>query len=240
MNVFVYKDKKLALSGASERLNSLLEKYSSQPILLLLSGGSCHELVEEIDTKYISKNTTISVLDERYSKDPKENNFAQIASTNFYKKIKNICKFIDTRVKSGETLQELAQRFEDGLRGWRTTHPQGKIIATMGIGRDGHTAGIMCYPDDPELFTKLFVDTDKWVVGYDAKHRNVYPLRVTTTIPFLVSIVDYSTVFVVGEEKKDAMKKLFNNKLTISTVPSKVIYQLKDVQLFTDIAGSAT
>jgi len=57
-------------------------------------------------------------------------------------------------------LEKLAHRYESSLFEWAKKHPEGKIIATMGIGFDGHTAGIMPYPENPETFARLFEDKE--------------------------------------------------------------------------------
>lgn len=209
-----------------------LFSMSRQPILFLLSSGSAFNLLKEIDTENFGKHVTIGVLDERFSTDPKINNFAQFTATDFYRRVKEKeVQFIDTRVKEEETMEELAERFEKALRTWKEKNPEGKVVITQGIGPDGHTAGIMPHPEGPEMFE----NPDTWVLGYDAGNRLQHPLRVTTTFPFFRNIVDYSVVYVKGEEKKEILEKVMAKQDSLAQIPALIIHEMKEVILFTDL-----
>lgn len=223
----------LVTSKAIETLNLSLELHKNQPILFLVSGGSALTLLNDINKQNLDTHITISVLDERFDKNPEINNFAQLASTNFYKNaIARGCKFIDTTVKN-ESIEQIAQRFENSIRQWTQEHANGYILITQGIGADGHTSGIMPYPENRDLFVKLF-ETDSWIVYYNAHNKSDFPLRITTTIPFLKTMVDESIVYAVGDNKKSALNNLFSRG-SIAELPARVICDMKKVALFTDI-----
>lgn len=216
-------------------LEDLFKQNLRKKILFLTSGGSALKLVEYIDPKIITKDFTISVLDERFSKEPNINNFAQLTKTQFFNQAKiNGANFIKTMVQKDETLEQFANHFELELKNWKQSNPEGVVIITMGMGPDGHTAGIMPFPEDPELFKQLFC-SENLVIGYDAKDKNEYPLRVTASITFLIEKIDYAIIFVLGSNKRDALEKLFDEKVGVETIPAKVIFEMKDVSLFTDI-----
>ena len=59
-------------------------------------------------------------------------------------------------------------------------------------------------------------------------------MRVTTTFPYLLYVVDYSIVYAVGEEKKEALKRVLQDKGTLEETPARVIRDMKNVYLFTD------
>lgn len=226
-----------AREKAGEMLNDLLERYGEKPILLMVSGGSAMEILDFVDTESFGKNVTITVLDERYSLDPKVNNFAKLSKTEFYRKAKERkgIDFWDTRIREGETLEGLTERFGDYIQEWLNAYKSeanGKIIITQGVGEDGHTAGIMPYPENPELFRRLFEDSKLWVVGYDAGKKNPYPLRTTVTLPFLREKVDYSIIYAVGENKREAMKRVLEKKGTLWEIPARIIHEMKNVQFF--------
>lgn len=226
---------------ASRKLNEILTDTLKQKkaILLLLSGGSSLSLVENIDTSNFSKAITIGVLDERYSDNPQVNNFSLIAQTNFYQKSMSAgANFIDTRILSGESSAEPGQRFEDSLKKWREENPEGYIVITQGIGVDGHTSGIMPFSEDPAKFEKMFND-ERWVVAYDATNIDSHASRVTTTLPFLRS-VDASVLFVCGEEKKSALARAINFDGDTAATPAGVIWEMKQVFLFTDLEVSTS
>jgi len=222
---------------AGKHLNELLAANKDEPVLLLLSGGSALKLISFISPDSLGKNATVGVLDERYNQDPKVNNFTQVKAlidTLLKDKQGDKCSFIDTSVKVGETQQELSLRFDKSLKEWRAKFPKGKIIITQGVGPDAHTSGIMPFRDktEKEYFNSTFVDTDKWVVDYDAAGKNDYPLRVTTTIPFLVNEVDHSIVFATG--KHQAFADLRNKDLDLADAPCKSVFAMKEVMIFTD------
>ncbi len=213
-----------------------LKENKTKPILLLLSGGSALELLPYVDASLLGANTTISVLDERWSDDSLASNFAKIAATEFYKEAKDAgACFIDTRVREGESRNAFAERFDHALKKWKRAHPDGIILATQGIGEDGHTAGIFPYPENPALFQKLFEDKNKWVVGYDAKEKNPYPFRVTVTLPFLRDHVDFSVVYLAGEEKRAAFEKVIAPDGTPWETPGRIVREMKDARIFTSL-----
>ncbi|MBI1971304.1 MAG: 6-phosphogluconolactonase [Candidatus Wildermuthbacteria bacterium] len=217
MEVKRYSTKQKAREAAAQKLNQLLDAYSRVPTLFLSSGGSSLELLDGLE---IGKNVTVSVLDERYSTDPTVNNFAQL-----FERIRPKA-FIDARIGQNETIQQLAERFKRELREWKAKNPNGKIIITQGMGPDGHTAGIM---------PGVAFDGDRWVAEYDAKEKNEFPLRVTTTFSFLRDQVDYSIAYITGEKKRDAFEQLLADQGTLAATPARIMREMKNVKIFTDI-----
>lgn len=229
----------LIVDAREALFNSLREQQQANtPVLLLLSGGSSLALLEEQEgATVIGGNVTISPLDERYSTNPSENNMAQIAATDFYRKAaEHGAHTIDTRVKEGESREELAKRFNDALVEWIKSHPDGKIIATTGIGPDGHVSGIMPYPADAEGFTARFDDGDNahLVVGYDAGDKNQYPERVTTTMN-LIRKIDTAVAYVTGSGKKEAVRRVLTGEGSLAETPARILKEIPGkVLLFTD------
>lgn len=226
-------------SIASNTLNEELLRYSQTqtPVLFLSSGGSSLALLGGVDENSLGANITIAPLDERYSTNPEENNLAQIEATGFIMKAENKgAKIINTRVKDGETQEELTSRFNSALLQWINDNPQGKIITTVGIGPDGHVSGIMPFPENPAFFKEHFDDgkAEHLVIGYDAGDKNQYPKRVTTTMNLLRKI-DTAIVYVVGESKKEAIKRVFADEGNIAETPARILKEIPGkVLLFTD------
>ena len=226
------------VEAASLALVDLLSPRKGKPTLLLLSGGSAFALLDAIPGELLSSNLTLGVLDERFSRDDTVNNFAQLEKLEFYKRAEQAgCHFIDTYPHEGESQEELRSHFEVALRAWRAEYEGGKIIATMGIGPDGHTAGILPFRDDEAKFRQVF-DSDKWVVAYDAANKNEHPLRVTTTNAFLRTEVDIALAMVKGEGKRKALTSLLAGDESLAAVPAQVLKEMKEVVLYTDIAVS--
>lgn len=105
----------------------------------------------------------------------------------------------------------------------------------MVFGVDGHTAGIMPYPNEPDRFEQLFVKGKSRYIAYDAGNKNEFPERVTPNIPFLTSKIDYCFAYVVGEEKKKIVRTLYTQNVSLNNMQSQILRQIKNSELFTDI-----
>lgn len=233
------KDELTPLDGAVEAVNALLEEAAenNKKTLLLLSGGSSLDILKGVDASLLSPDITLAPLDERFSTNPLENNMAQISQTDFYTSaLENGVHVVDTRVEEGESGEGLCERFNKALLEWFNENPDGKVIATVGVGPDGHLSGIMPHPEDPEGFRRKFDDGDSnhLVVFYDAGDKNPYPLRVTTTLNLLRKI-DVSVVYAVGDNKKEAIEKVKSSEGSLAATPARVLREVPGkVFLFTD------
>jgi 6-phosphogluconolactonase/glucosamine-6-phosphate isomerase/deaminase len=237
-NITVYTDQNTdgIINKAGNRLNEILYENKLIPILLMVSGGSSFKLLNKIEKEALSKNVTITVLDERYSTDPAINTFFQLTQTVFYQNaIQQQCNFIETIIEPTDTLEQSGERFEFELHHWFRKNPQGLVYITQGMGADGHTAGMMPYPEDLQLFETMFINTDKWIIGYDAGNKNQYPLRITVTIPFLIHKVEESIVFISGREKNDALERALSGEGTLAQTPAQVMKEMKKVEVYNDI-----
>ena len=219
---------------AGNKLSKRLEMSDGNQILLMLSGGSALRVLEHIKPEFLSENVTISVVDERFSTDKNINNFSQLESTDFFDKcLMAGCVIIGTRIHKGETLPSATMNFDTRLQKWRKLNPKGKIVALLGIGEDGHIAGVMPFVGKKKLFEDLFLDQE-WVASFDATGKNEHALRFTSTLTFLKGQIDHAVVFVQGQNKKEALKKISGENLDINDVPAKILCQMKDVVLCTD------
>jgi 6-phosphogluconolactonase/glucosamine-6-phosphate isomerase/deaminase len=235
MEVVELENEEEAADRAGEELNSIFSKNEGKHILFISSGGSSLKLVDTIQKEYINPFLTVAMTDERYSEDSSINNFAQLIETEFAGiATKQGVKWIDTRVQ-GRTLQELARDFESELRTWKESNPDGIIVMTQGMGPDGHTCGIMPYPENRESFATLFEDSERWVRGYDARNKNEFSERITITLPFLREMVHYSIVYIVGEEKRAAFEKVELEKGELYITPARIMSQMKQVTIYTSL-----
>jgi len=238
LSLHVFSSKDEAGAQLTEGLNKVLQAAHSQnkPVLLLLSGGSAFDLLSQIDADSLTEKVTIGVLDERYSRDPKENNFAQLQETDFYTTaIAKGVQVIDTTVQGEETHEAHAKRFERALVAWKESNPEGVIVATVGIGPDGHTSGMLPFPENPSLVAQLFDDPDTLVAAYDAEGKNPFRYRSTTTNTFMKEYLDHAFVYAVGEGKRNALTRLISENGDFATTPARVLREMKSVDLFTDV-----
>jgi 6-phosphogluconolactonase/glucosamine-6-phosphate isomerase/deaminase len=228
------ENKDSALAEAGEYLNLLLMENSKKQILLMLSGGSALEIVNYLGNHTLGDNLTISVLDERYSEDPTINNFSQLQKTDFYQEALTAeSSFFGTLPRKDETIEMLAARWESNLENWWAENPNGLIIATLGMGADGHTAGIFPYPENPEKFKELF-ENGGWLTAYDALGKHKYFQRVTANQEFL-KLINYGIAFACGTEKKNKLDTVIEKKGEAYEVPALLWHEIANVKIFTDI-----
>lgn len=213
---------------AGKALGALLNENKDKAILLMFSGGSAFTILDFVQSAVLGPHITVTVLDERYSTDPQVNNFAQLEQTNFYKVcLEQGASYISTKVLDGENMEELRNRFDCALLTWKEQNGDGVVIATMGIGADGHTAGI--FPGEHEVD----FNGDAWVVGYSVpKEVNEYTDRVTVTNTFLREEVFASIAFVVGDDKQKVVASLRGKNCYVACMPACIMNEMSLV-LFT-------
>lgn len=208
-------------------------KKNKQKTLLLVSGGSAFNVLDFIADDALGDYLTIGALDERYDMSNLNNNFVQLTKTKFYRRAKKAkCDFVDTSVKKNQTQKQLAIHFEKLLHDWKINNKGGIILATIGMGSDGHISGIMPYPENDRLFQKLFCGKN-FIVSYDADDKNPYSLRVTTTITFL-KLIDSAYGFICGKDKAASFKKI-TSPGKISELPCRMLKRFKGLIIYTDI-----
>jgi len=209
---------KKAAEALDRHISSHWSEYGDG-FCLLMSGGSALTILDNgLDSSLFGKNTKVGILDERISDDPKASNFLQFKQTKFYGKLaKSGVFFID--IKDGK-FSTLASKIP--------------IIATVGIGPDGHTSGMMPFPENPEYFEKTFNRTDQLVIEYDATGKSKFARRLTTTLPFMRKI-DYAVGIMTGEEKKQALERITAKEGTLSETPARIFREMKKVDIFTNI-----
>lgn len=227
-------DAEEAARRAGHELTRLLLLFQNSPILLLLSGGSALSLLSHVAPQACGPHVTLCLLDER-AHGAEASNQVALTRTSFYaaayaQKVHVIDSGGDVLLHEGE----LGDRFREGLSNWKKEHPRGAVLATFGIGTDGHVAGIMPYPENPPLFLELF-ETNEVAVGYVALGKNQFPRRATVTLPF-IRLIDGGVAYVIGEGKRSAVERvIFRNAL--ASTPAAILAHLPHVTLYTDITG---
>ena len=216
---------------AGRALTKLLEEERTCPILLMLSGGSALSLLECVDEAVLGPHITLTVLDERYTKDPAVHNFTQLTRTQFFERCSaRGVRSISTEILEGETGDEVAQKWENALRAWKAEYPDGVIIVTMGVGADGHTAGI---------FTGEYAvdfSGDAWVVSYHVpKEVHQYQDRITVTDIFLKTYVDKVIVYAEGDEKQNIISMLDTETCKRAQYPACILKEMHEVYVFSSL-----
>ncbi len=222
-----------------EAISRLLNEHTDKAILFLIPGGSGLSVLPYIDTVALGGHITVSMIDDRFSRDPSVNNFLQVTNTSFYKEcVAKGVKFISSLPEETDDIKATSTRWEQALHVWDTEHPTDRIVvALFGMGTDGHIAGMMPYPYDGQEFADLF-ERESFLTGYDAGTKNQYSLRMTVTITFLKDVIDQAFLYVNGEEKTDMVKKVMDSR-EVSTYPATVIHEMKNVEIYTTIDNIA-
>ncbi|GBD33982.1 hypothetical protein HRbin34_00288 [bacterium HR34] len=237
VEVLWHPQKEVVIKKYQEVLDKTLEEFlkGNEGVLLMLSGGSALEAISNFKPKNLSPKITITVLDERYTFDRNLSNYYQLTKTDFFSEaIMNSCTFINPVLKQNESIQRTSERFNLELLKWLNLHPNGKIVATQGIGEDGHTAGIINISDMPKVIQQMFYDEKKFVVNYKPKKDHVnLDGRITVNFTFLKKI-DKSLVFACGKNKKDILEKVLFKETDKNKYPALIIHEMKDVKVFTD------
>lgn len=209
-------------------------KNSSEKILLLLSGGSAVHVLDYLtipDPAY----TTIGLVDERYSIDPKDHNIQAIYEHESIQKAQRGGAHMISILNKNFEMHECVEAYDTKIKEWKVRNPHGKIIALMGIGEDGHTAGILPHPEHPQLFNSLFEEVNL-VTGYNAGEKSRHPLRITVTNTFLRDYVDGAVVYVAGQNKKESLAHLMVPFGTLTYTPARIFLEMRHVYIYTDLA----
>jgi len=209
-----------------------MRSLGDRPVLLLLSGGSALGVLDVVPASVLGKHLTVAMLDERWSEDPQINNFAQLRTTDFYKRaVAAGVSFFDSRPRLGEPAVALASRYEDFLRAWYMSHSGGVTVATLGMGVDGHTAGI--FPG----YVAALDRAGTWVAAYTLSlTTNPYSDRVTVTPHFLITQITHAVAYVVGLDKRPVLATLTSNPDTDpELLPAVLWHQVSNLVVVTDM-----
>ena len=223
--------------GAAQRISDLVAEHASRDVLLLLSGGSALAVLDFVDTTSFSDRVTLSVVDERYTFDDTASNFSQLINTAFFERArKQHVQVIDPRPAEGEDLLDTAKRFDVALKYWHITHHDGVVLALLGIGEDGHTAGILPLPNNPNTFKELFFNDERCVRGYHVNAQiNPHQDRLTIIASYIKRHIDYAVVYLVGAKKHAALSAFIAPEGELSVTPARILLSLQQVDIYTDI-----
>jgi 6-phosphogluconolactonase/glucosamine-6-phosphate isomerase/deaminase len=204
----------------TKRLITELKK--NQPVLWLVSGGSNIKASVEVMKALpdeLTKDLAIFLSDERYGEVGHiHSNAKQLLDAGFLPKQ---ALFVPT-LAPGFSLEETKQRYEQAIQ--RAFEHAKVIISQLGIGADGHIAGILPHSEAAHA--------DGWVAAYETHEHT----RVTLTFHALKHITaDYSLVF--GEEKKHALEQLRDESLSLADEPSQILKELSEAYVYNDQVG---
>lgn len=205
--------------GQEDLLSLLTLSLKEGQVLWLLSGGSNTEIeaevINEID-EGLTKNLKLLLVDERFGPSGHTNSNYQHLKTNGFDP-KN-ARFIDILENSSSAKQSLnifIQEYEK-LRASVNT-----IIGQLGIGSDGHIAGVLAASDG--------VTAPETAIYYQGGDY----LRISLTLRSLKNF-NHTYVFCFGEDKKEPLEHLKNADVSLELCPSLILREMTDVKVYND------
>jgi 6-phosphogluconolactonase/glucosamine-6-phosphate isomerase/deaminase len=209
------------IANLTERL--VRELRGGQRVLWIVSGGSnVRASVEIMDSIAADLTSSLSVMlgDERYGPTGHaDSNWQQLIDAGFDAKQATVYP-----VLKAEGFEATAKRFETEVKD--AFGAAEVIIAQLGIGEDGHIAGIL--PGSPvasETTTAL-------VAAYEGEDYQ----RITLT-PAALKHISAAYVFAFGGGKREALTQLRRKRLSVEQQPAQLLKQLRSVYIYNDQIG---
>lgn len=234
---------------AGEHISAIIREHTGD-VMCLIAGGSTLAVVEYIDphkhcfheeckaastlgAKTIqcqkSECRTIFMMgDERGSREPSENNYLQLVSK--YPEHPVTERTLRTDLHEGENLKNFATRIEKTFLEKLTELNNPKIIFLLGIGADGHTAGI--FPLSEAEFRRTYRDD----LTYAPVHLEGLRIdsRASFTPSWILNNADELIGFAVGADKQEILAKLSSETKKINERPAELLNQHKRSTFYTD------
>lgn len=199
------------------------ELHTGKNVLWLLSGGSNIKasvtVMDAISEEY-SRQLTVMLADERYGDvGHADSNWAQLLAAGFDAKHAQMLPILE----DGLSLEQTARHYEK-LVNWAFADAD-VVVAQLGIGADGHVAGILPGSPAAQEFTKP-------VAAYTGEDFE----RLTLTIPALqaTSVV---FAFAFGETKHQALSTLQSSELALAEQPAQLLKQVPEAYIYNDQIG---
>lgn len=191
---------------ANEITSEILEKYSDSKTALFLSGGKTPiHLFKAIAVKKCLKTGAVLMVDERFGeKLHKNSNELMIKNT-------GLLEYFDSRnvrfypiISEEQSLENTSLQYDEALRFIFKFFP--KSVGLLGVGDDGHTAGIPARNQKAvEIVRRMVEDQSSLVSFYELEG---YGQRITMNFHAL-SMLDLIIVLVLGQEKREVLNSMF-------------------------------
>lgn len=220
-------------TAAARALSKKLAYVSHRPIHLLLSGGSSdtiyHALVQNDLLPRDCSALTIGLIDERWGHVSHEkSNMKRVIETGLADVISKRGGSIRWILGVSDTPDASAVSYDQWLH---DAPKKTQILAVLGIGSDGHTAGMLPLRETPDMYRRLFHDT-AYAVYYENEHTT-HKKRITVTATYIAQI-DWFCGVLLGESKQPVIRAFRTNTFPQEHVfPSQVLSE-KDGVFYTD------
>lgn len=197
-----------------------------QKVLWLVSGGL--NIPIEAETMRLvhgaasnEQNLSILPVDERFGPDGHdESNYTKLARQGFEPGQARWYNILAENLSFEETYLAYLRLAEELFSG------ADYVVATLGIGTDGHTAGLL--PNTPAI-----AEAQQLVSCYPAADFN----RLTLTRVALDK-VDIAFLNAYGPHLTDALHRLSEHNETVASLPAAILYDMRDVYVYNDAIES--
>lgn len=208
--------------GLPDLTNSLARELANgRHVLWLISGGSNIGLVVDVMKQLPSDNQhllSVMLADERYGEvGHPDSNFQQLLNAGFNPGEAQVIEIL----QPGLSFFDTEQRFKSLAN--EHFDQADVIIAQLGIGGDGHIAGIL--PHSPAAREEI-----ELVKAYESQPYK----RLSLTFPALRR-VNLAYVFAFGESKLGALTNLRHKQLSLNDQPSQILKQINEAYVYNDL-----
>ena len=219
-NVFKVNSSQQFIDDFSKRIKFLIKNNSR--VLWIVSGGSNIETeVEIMNTISLKESAKLEIIlsDERFGdKDHPDSNYLKLVSAGFKKKNSNFENIL-TNNNPKEVARNYCNLFKAKIQ--KTDY----IIAELGIGSDGHIAGV--------LPNSSAINCNELASYYDGPDFK----RLTLTFNALIKINE-AFIYSVGREKEKIIKLLQTKLNNPKEFPSQFLYEIKRVSIYNNIRST--
>jgi len=207
--------------SAIQRLTNILNAaiYLHKHIVWFVSGGSAIEIAVEVQKRLKStEGLLVLQADERFGPvDHPDSNWRKLKQAGF-----DPNKGTSYPVLHGKDLRHTTEEYNTLLG--ITLAKSNFTVALLGIGTDGHTAGIMPH-------SQAVVSPD-YVYGYEWADF----MRITLT-PQVFPRIHTAIVYAMGAGKKTALEKLQRDDVSVGAEPAQALKHIENVWVYNDQVG---
>lgn len=212
-----------------ERISQSIAEHDGD-VLCFLAGGSSIDVFEHIQLPFNRERRTIFIMgDERVSREPHINNYLQLKERFADRDLMQ--HVLETVPHENETHMAFTQRIKQLLSDTLGELQHIKVICILGVGGDGHTAGIM--PMDREAFQETYPD-DAMYVKVRVPNDPTCTQRTTLTPDWILEHAHELYMYVIGEEKAHILYMLIGEQRSLFERPAEIVKQHRKAEIYTD------
>jgi 6-phosphogluconolactonase/glucosamine-6-phosphate isomerase/deaminase len=215
------------VDGKTEAADYLLEEINkltklNNTLTWFVSGGSniaiTIAVIQKLTDDQLSR-INLLLVDERYGPiGHKDSNYQQLLDSGLDANKINVSPIL-----LGEGFSQTSEDY--GVKVSNVFASGNFIIGQLGIGSDGHTAGIL--PG-----TIACEETESYVVGYKTEQYD----RITLSFKSL-RLLDKAYVFAFGEDKDIPLNNIRGRDLRLDEQPAQIFKEIKDAYIINDRIG---